>query len=911
MIVGRHPERASIRECLDAAEVSARFLVILGEAGVGKTTLISEACEVAESSGMGVLRGGATRAASDVPYGAVLPAIRQLVPAEALRGFTGTAALPKAALFDAMLSGCEDWVRERPGLMVIEDLHWSDDASLELLTIMGVAAIPRLVIAITVRDDEAAGILPVARLISDATRLPHSVRVTLGPFTSPEAKEFVALMGGLSAGVDAVLEHTGRVPLLLEEAVRRETEGLAPVMGHAVDILNDRVSRLDGIAKELVDLIAVRARPTNLDLAREILGVSMDDVIAGASQARSKAVLVDFDSLFDFRHARFAEAWSEQMLGAERRAWRQRIAEALVAAPGSDAAEVAAHWHAAGVDSKAREFALIAAKLAYGANAMADTLTMLELALASTPNETDEEGLFSLLVWSARCCDALGDYSKGIEYAERALTIARGGRDREIESLDLLGWLNFRQSQSAESRSAFDRALDLLDDSTPPALEARVLAGSVMIRMWETETVEQVAALRVMADRATRLAEECRDSRAVAVARLAMAASGPDDGHSPERWISALSAAEAASDPTWPFISSMIVIDLRGWFRLREACEWGERLIPRALSRGFVAQHAVLQALTAAAYIETGAWERAEELFRAARTTRLEGRMRFLVDAAVAEWDHLSGRHTEAEASVRALDTVVLDIREDLSNTVVLTDLEALIALARGDVFGAARKLMAVDRAEWAFSYPLPFVEAALAIRAGVDPGDPELVDAVHEELSTLKLEPFLANALQAYRLAEMSRLDGSPSGPWERAMAEFDDAGSMLRATYARLRLAEALMIRGERSEARAVWERGLEDARSMGAVVLIDQLEALGSRAGLSRRPTPDLPLTGREMEVLRLVASGMTNREIGEALFISPKTAGAHVSNIIAKLGVERRVEAAGVAHRLGWLDSTDRK
>jgi DNA-binding NarL/FixJ family response regulator len=84
---------------------------------------------------------------------------------------------------------------------------------------------------------------------------------------------------------------------------------------------------------------------------------------------------------------------------------------------------------------------------------------------------------------------------------------------------------------------------------------------------------------------------------------------------------------------------------------------------------------------------------------------------------------------------------------------------------------------------------------------------------------------------------------------------------------------------------------------ARDLGAAALLREIE----RRSTSARPVLDL--TPRESEVLRLVAQGRSNRQIGETLFISAKTAGVHVSNILMKLGVTSRTEAAAVAHRLG--------
>jgi DNA-binding CsgD family transcriptional regulator len=100
------------------------------------------------------------------------------------------------------------------------------------------------------------------------------------------------------------------------------------------------------------------------------------------------------------------------------------------------------------------------------------------------------------------------------------------------------------------------------------------------------------------------------------------------------------------------------------------------------------------------------------------------------------------------------------------------------------------------------------------------------------------------------------------------------------------------------------------------MGAVPLVDVADALSHRAGIvldaaddpvrgasaARRASP-FGLTRREREVLVHVAAGRTNRQIAEALFIGERTAGIHVSNILGKLGVARRTEAAAVAHRLG--------
>jgi DNA-binding NarL/FixJ family response regulator len=140
----------------------------------------------------------------------------------------------------------------------------------------------------------------------------------------------------------------------------------------------------------------------------------------------------------------------------------------------------------------------------------------------------------------------------------------------------------------------------------------------------------------------------------------------------------------------------------------------------------------------------------------------------------------------------------------------------------------------------------------------------------------------------------------------------------------YALLRHAEALTAGGGSDAAARSANEALALARSMGAAPLLADTEALIRRARLRsaengarddsplEEVAPDelarLGLTPREVEVLRLVADGLSNSQIAEKLFISRKTASVHVSNILSKLGVATRVEAAAVAHRRGFAQAS---
>jgi DNA-binding NarL/FixJ family response regulator len=178
--------------------------------------------------------------------------------------------------------------------------------------------------------------------------------------------------------------------------------------------------------------------------------------------------------------------------------------------------------------------------------------------------------------------------------------------------------------------------------------------------------------------------------------------------------------------------------------------------------------------------------------------------------------------------------------------------------------------------------------------------------------------------ALRAHALAEASRLDGSSSPErWADAAARFAEIPDPFGVAYARYRAAEAILRRdGVKADVGSLLADAAQGAAELGAMPLHRSIETLARRARVPlERPEPavDRPparpeprpagLSRREIEVLRLVAQGRSNGEIGEALFISRKTAGVHVTHILDKLGVANRLEAAMAASRLGLLDETD--
>jgi DNA-binding CsgD family transcriptional regulator len=298
----------------------------------------------------------------------------------------------------------------------------------------------------------------------------------------------------------------------------------------------------------------------------------------------------------------------------------------------------------------------------------------------------------------------------------------------------------------------------------------------------------------------------------------------------------------------------------------------------------------------------------------------------------------MTGRYADADTDVRAARRALGQTRdEQFALTLLYSD--ALVALGRGDP-GAARRLAAGGLAEYGsplsgrYIWPLLWLaaraEADEATRARDQREEVHQGAAVrYRELAAraadLATPEASSRGYQALVAAELARAAGSRdqanagssmAGAWSAAARAWQAAAEPYPLAYCLLRLAEAAAAAGDRQEAGRSLRQAYAVASGVGAAPIAQEAAALARRTRVSldepepgaARPAPEDPLarfglTEREREIVVLLAAGRSNPQIAEALFISPKTASVHVSNILAKLGVDSRVEAAAVAHRLG--------
>jgi len=283
-------------------------------------------------------------------------------------------------------------------------------------------------------------------------------------------------------------------------------------------------------------------------------------------------------------------------------------------------------------------------------------------------------------------------------------------------------------------------------------------------------------------------------------------------------------------------------------------------------------------------------------------------------EASRAYLDAVRGRTDEAAEHLRRAVEIAPDIRDPqaLGPQGVV---RLLIGLSRGDAdpTGAIEQLLP-HRGDPAVYQG--FVLAARAAGAAAVAGDPQGVDVVRRVADLLAeladgASEALCTHLDGWRhvvAAEQARASGKAEPElWERAREAMRSRIQAEQELYAGIRLAEALAETGRGAEAVDELPEVLRRAHEMGAAPLVADGDQVARRHRLRLPGVPairgEAGLTGREREVLGLLAQGRTNRQIGEALFITEKTASVHVSNILAKLGVGNRVEAAAVARDLG--------
>jgi DNA-binding CsgD family transcriptional regulator/tetratricopeptide (TPR) repeat protein len=985
--IGRAEELGRLVELLDRADQGRRAVALVaGDAGVGKTRLLAELADRAERRGARVLFGGCMESGDvGLPYVPFVDAFRDLgarpEDVELIDELAGTVPnlgrlLPtlgnervparpsndefeQVELFSGVLSLLMRLSEPAPLVLVIEDLHWADRSTRDLLDfLVRTLRSGHLTLIVTYRSDELHRRHPLRPLLSELVRNTEIERIELRPFNRTELAEHLeALTGERVAGpaLDRILARSEGNAFFAEQLVAAGAiRGDVVLPGTLVDVLRDRIEAIPEDARDILKVASVAGRRVSHRLLVAAAGRPEDELELGLREAIARQVLVadPATETYRFHHALLQEAVYADLLPGER--GRLHAIYARLMAESGPAAELAHHCLASHDLPGALGALVRAASDAMAVSAPAEAFGHLTHAIELWEKVPDAAGVagvdrIDLLLKAATAAGDSGEFRRAVALAREAaaaLEVGHGDLRAAYVYECLAGHLLQTGSYEkgspqggvagaatrSEAVATFRRAEELVPPHPPTALRARVTGGLARALAGETHY-----------DEARKWCDE-----ALAVAK----------------------AAGAAEEETHALITLAILEQRRNNpIVARSLLGEAQALAAAAGSRS---QQLRAQSNLAALELDVGdlpaACTTLDEAVAMAERTGLtwseygitSGVMRIFANYAAGRWDEAEGLVAELDdhlPSAAVMSAAALFVEVGRGRTSAASRLERLerqwdedewiaylgggcstdLAQWQGDLDGARAMaqrtigaLEAVGEA-WELSVIWPATlglaaEADRAERARAD-GD-EVAESEAKTTGAALLERARraeerarsvgrqigpeAIAWLARGEAEWTRLDGDSDPDRWQASADAFGYGYVYEEARSRWRLAEALLAAGDRDNAAVAAGAAHEVAERLGAEPLRARIEELVRRGRLevaSVAPSAGAAgLTPRELEVLRLVAEGRTNQQIADVLFISRKTASVHVSNILAKLGVRTRVEAAASAHRLG-LDGAD--
>jgi DNA-binding CsgD family transcriptional regulator len=952
-LIGRDREQSTLRAALDAALTGRGSLVLIGgEAGIGKTTLAEALLAEAAACGALTLVGRCYDLGEAPPYGPWTEALAHLPGADLLPAplGAGASAGSQAALFAHLRDALSDAARRRPTVLLLEDLHWADPGSLDLVRFIGrhLGALPLLLLA-TYRDDELREEHPLAATLPALVREARAARLAPARLTAEHARELARSRYRLpSADEDSLAAHLhahaegnpfylGELLRSLEEEGVLHTAGgdaawaLGDLIGVRVppllrQVIGARVARLGEDAGRLLAVASVLGQEVPLDLWATVTGSddeALADTVGHAVAARMLAELPEGAGV-RFTHALVREALYESIPLPRRRALHRHAADALLATPRPDPDAVASHLQRAG-DPRAVEWLTQAGHRAHRALARRTAAERYAAALALVEGGHGDPVQGGWLLLHLAHARYLADAPGGIALQEEALRrgLAAGDETLVAAARVLLG---FNHSALGDFRRGVAEMLagaSVLDHH-PLLPNAGALqpvtehSSTLAMRLaWTGRCTAAFERIRLHPERVPTPAEAFAEGEAHAAlgradeSRQAWERARALARRTGNLWGQGLFAAFELHGTVLPFYAD----DLDGRRRLAREAELALRAAQ--LDHGLESVRIGWLPLLAL----EGDWEEARQIaVGICGSSRAYMPMAASLLGAIA---HAQGEPELAWSLIRRLLPTGPD--EEPGGTwhhdgLRMQRLAAALTLDAGDLAAARAWLDAHDRwlawndavrgrAEgqlpWAQYHratgdlPAAHERAKAALTHATTPRQPLTLLAAHRLLGDLATATTDHAAASAHLDAALALADAC-AAPYERALTL--------------LALAELHHAAGGRDAARSA----LDDARAiltpLGARPALARADSLtasltnaptarGGQAAFDSSPPAAQPtgLTAREVEVLRLVAQGRSNREMAEELCRSERTIERHLENIYRKIAARNRADATAFALR----------
>jgi class 3 adenylate cyclase len=1023
--IGRRDHLTVLRAALrSAVEGQPRIVFVTGETGIGKSRLVSEFLDSVSSEALTLFGAAPVLVGQEVPFAPIVALLRELrakLSEDSVREMLPRDSELARLIPDRLIhhrpsleqvAADISWDRRsrtglfeqfiallarlggdgtRPLVVALEDLHWADSSSLDLLAyVIRNLTEGHVLLVATYRELRHGGDLGAhQRLASEATRHSWVNHIELGPLNEADTRNLVMAAGG-GAGSQAtrlatIAAKSGGNPLFAEQLVLATSGDEIP---HSLaDLLEQQVSRLSQQARRVVQIAAVAGvsvPAADLESASAVFGL---DVLEAIKETLDSGVLDlrrDGHAVrYVFHHSLMQEVVCADLIPLEQVQLHTVLASVITqhqeggTADRSRACELARHWSAAGRPGEAYPWLVIAGEAAEDVFAFAEAQASYEAAIEAHPYARQQESgsrraigyhfaagsmeaaaeRRGLIERTANAASLAGNPSRALELVESLLD---EGRKEDARLLGMRAQFLWELGQPSAALGAYRSAVSALREQTT-ANAAAVLRAAARTSLLASEFADarDYARLAVQAAQSSGAQSDARQALTTLGAALAHLGDMAGAQHALEEARSA-EARQRRQSRLSPRPSRIVDLLVGYWSRSAIMSRLGQPEesaaaaiagVRRAHELGVDHGWGGLMGVAAAEeLIALGRWGEADVLL--GDLVEPNGQAAADVHAARAYLHALTGRVADglgelalareapsvhaigAKAEVlmaRADAQLALDANQLSEASRVLA--EALVELSpkmelreRADLTALALRVIA-DRAELA-GY-LRATSEATELQEAAAQLDGQLV-ALPFDGDARRIEDRRLDAIGRWGSLEFERAKGHKSADaWVAVAEEWDRLQDPFRGAYARFRAAEAQLARRDlRPAGRQSLVAAHRVALEVGAEPLRRDIEALARRSRVdvresprsesaepakevdqTRQRRPDLGLSTRELEVLTLLAEGRTNREIATTLFISEKTAGHHVSNILGKLGVRSRVEAAAMAVRIGLNPGPD--
>ena len=851
-----------------SADGSGHVVLVSGEAGIGKTALIKHFAKAAPTATR-FFWGACDPLFTPQPLAPVHDISRQLSHDKLVDALLSRNRL---SIFSTVIDEVQQ--SNGPTVIVIEDIHWADEATLDLILFLSRRLHEtRGMLVVTYRDDELDSEHPLRQVLGHLAGR-NVTRLKLSRL-SRKAVEHLAKKKGRAAAKD-LYALTGGNPFYVTERLASLSDDVPPTIQ---EVVTTRLSQLTPAAREVLELASMVPR---LRIERWLIDTTLNPAADTMAECVSFGLLDSHAEAFVFRHELTRLAVLESLPVSRQMEYHHKILEQLLDAQQQGESVSLAHivHHARAVHATdiIQRLAPIAAEEAGTIGSHRESAAHYETLLDFTDglSEQDQAGYLEKLSYEYYLT---GQIPKAIEVRQRVLEIRErlGQPEKTGENLRWLSRLVWFAGKTEQAQTYATRAIEVLEALAPGYELAMAYSNQSQLFILTNDAPQAIQ----VGLKALQLAEEqgFDDLLSHILNNLGVSQWRLGDAEGQENLERSLQLAlehkqHEHAARAYTNIASILAENIR----YDEARRYYDEGIRYCVDRDLDSWGIYMRGGRAHLLVETGAWDEAEAEASGILSTHA-GAAAVLLQPAQFAMTHLKIRRGDADAD-QALEKAVELIRQskELQALGPVSIIRAEAAYLRGDLSSVAEELLPVYREA---TQKDPYVAATLGYWL-----------------------------LKADAISQPPEQEGNPfslliAGDWQGAAEMFDEIG---RPYEQALALSEG-DIGAQKKALRLFDQLGAAPAAGLLRARLRNE-----NIKGIPRRPRPatrenPAGLTPRQLEVLACLVAGLSNQEIADQLYISHKTAGHHVSAILGKLEVASRQEAAQVALQEGWFLTDD--